>query len=156
MPVARPLFDWTLDGDGVHHYRNTHMPEALLQFEIHPTSGVPIFRQVMDQVRALVASGRLKPGDMLPSVRQMAAELQVNMMTVSKAYARLEAEGILERARGQGMLVAEQRAAAKGSAAARQAELKPLAEPLVTRGQQLGLTDGQIVDVVKGVLKERR
>lgn len=132
------------------------MPDFTLQFEIHPTSGVPIFRQVMDQVRALIASGRLKPGDMLPSVRQMAAELQVNMMTVSKAYARLEAEGVLERARGQGMLVAEQRAAAKESVAARQAELKSLADPLVTRGQQLGLTDGQIVDVVKGVLRERR
>ena len=134
------------------------MPDAALQFEIHPTSGVPIFRQVMDQVRALVASGRLKPGDMLPSVRQMGAELQVNMMTVSKAYTRLEAEGVLERARGQGMLVAEATTArsAKSPVAARQEELRPLAEPLVTRAMQLGLSDEQTLAVVKSVIKERR
>src|SRR5438094_6067156 len=91
----------------VYHYCNTHMPDIPFQFEIHPSSGVPIYRQVMDQVKALASSGRLRPGDMLPSVRQMAVELQINMMTVSKAYARMEAEGVLERARGQGMLIAE-------------------------------------------------
>jgi GntR family transcriptional regulator len=132
------------------------MPDAPLLFEIHPSSGVPIYRQLMDQVKALAASRRLKPGDMLPSVRQMAVELQVNMMTVSKAYARLEAEGVLERARGQGMLVAASQIATNGSLAQRQAELKPLAEPLVTRGQQLNLTNAQVLDVVKSVLQERR
>ena len=81
------------------------MSNLPLQFEIHPSSGVPIYRQIMDQVRAQTASGRLKPGDLLPSVRQMAVDLAVNMMTVSKAYARLEIEGVLERDRGTGMRV---------------------------------------------------
>ncbi len=130
------------------------MPDIPFQFEIHPSSGVPIYRQVMDQVKALASSGRLKPGDMLPSVRQMAVELQINMMTVSKAYARLEAEGVLERARGQGMLIAEARP--KTTLAQRHAELRPLAEHIVTRGMQLNLSDDQILAVVKSVLKERR
>ncbi len=131
------------------------MASVPIQFEIHPSSGVPIFRQIMDQVRAQVASGRLKAGDLLPSVRQMGAELQVNMMTVSKAYSRLEAEGVLERDRGMGMRV---RTASPTSASVgdRQQELRELVDHVATRGLQLGLTDEQIVAVVKMVLKERR
>lgn len=131
------------------------MSNLPLRFEIHPSSGVPIFRQIMDQVRAQIASGRLKPGDKVPSVRQMAVDLAVNMMTVSKAYSRLEAEGVLERDRGMGM-----RVRALGSVSARvadrQRELRELVEHVVTRGLQLGLTDEQIIAVVQTVLKERR
>lgn len=131
------------------------MSNIPLRFEIHPSSGVPIFRQIMDQVRAQVASGRLKPGDLVPSVRQMAVDLAVNMMTVSKAYSRLEADGVLERDRGTGM-----RVRAAGSVASRvtdrQRELRELAEHVVTRGLQLGLTDEQIIAVMQTVLKERR
>ena len=125
-----------------------------LQFEIHPSSGVPIFRQIMDQVKAQIASGRLKPGELLPSVRQMGAELAVNMMTISKAYSRLESEGVLERDRGMGMRV--RAVTVSGSVADRQRELKELVDHVVTRGLQLGLTDEQIQAVVKTVLKERR
>ena len=73
------------------------MVNPSIQFEVHPSSGVPIYRQLMDQVRAMIASGQLADGDLLPSVRLMADELQVNMMTVSKAWSRLEVEGVLER-----------------------------------------------------------
>jgi GntR family transcriptional regulator len=59
-------------------------------FQVNPSSGMPIYRQLMDQVRALVASGRLAEGDLLPSVRQVGQDLQVNQMTVSKAYSLLE------------------------------------------------------------------
>ncbi len=131
------------------------MSNLPIQFEIHPSSGVPIFRQIMDQVRAQVASGRLKPGDLVPSVRQMAVDLQVNMMTVSKAYSRLEAEGLLERDRGTGMRVRGQ-VEHLGSVTNRQAELRDLVDHVATRGLQLGLTDEQIISVVKTVLKERR
>ena len=137
------------------------MQSNSLEFAVQPTSGVPIYRQLMDQVRSLVSSGRLRPGDRLPSVRQMAAELEVNMMTVSKAYARLEADGVLERERGLGMRVPE--AASRGAAAApmasvaeRQQELKPIADELATRAWQLKLTDAQTLDVVRRVLKDRK
>ena len=58
------------------------MDKSAIQFEVHPSSGVPIYRQIMDQVRAMIVSGRLNGGELLPSVRQMAEDLQVNMMTV--------------------------------------------------------------------------
>lgn len=125
-----------------------------LQFEIHPSSGVPIFRQIMDQVRAQISSGRLKPGDLLPSVRQMSAALAVNMMTVSKAYSRLEADGLLERDRGTGMRV--RTVQVRGTVAERQAELRSLMEHVVTRGLQLGLTEDQMRTVLIQTIKERR
>lgn len=130
------------------------MVNPSIQFEVHPSSGVPIYRQLMDQVRAMIASGHLTDGDLLPSVRQMADELQVNMMTVSKAWSRLEIEGVLERVRGRGMRVSS--GVASGPLRERKADLKPLVEPMITRGQQLGLTDEQILDVVKSVLKGRK
>jgi GntR family transcriptional regulator len=138
----------------VHYSRNTHMHNTKLSIEIHPSSGVPIYRQLMDQITALIASGRLAEGTLLPSVRQVAEDLQINMMTVSKAYARLQADGVLERDRGVGMRVKAR--SANGSVAARQAELKPFAEQLVTRGWQLQLTPAQIQQVVHQALKERR
>jgi GntR family transcriptional regulator len=130
------------------------MTDAALEFEIHPSSGVPIYRQIMDQVRALVAGRRLEAGEMVPSIRQLAADLDVNMMTVSKAYARLETEGVLERVRGTGMRVCDARPVA--SAAERQRELAPLVEGLVTRALQLGLSEAQVVSLVRHQLKERQ
>ena len=137
------------------------MQTPSLEFAVQPTSGVPIYRQLMDQVRSLVSSGRLKPGDRLPSVRQMAADLEVNMMTVSKAYTRLEADGVLERERGLGMRVPETAsrdaaAAPKASVAERQQELRPIADELATRAWQLKLTDAQTLDAVRQVLKDRK
>lgn len=130
------------------------MTDASITFEIQPNSGVPIYRQIMDQVRALAGSDRLPEGTMLPSIRQLATDLEVNMMTVSKAYARLEADGVLERVRGTGMRL--RRPTALGSVAARQRELAPLADAMVTRAAQLNLTEQQTLAVVKSVLKERR
>ena len=91
----------------------------------------------------------------------MAVDLQVNMMTVSKAYARLEADGVLERERGLGMRVPDAATrggvgAPKAPVAERQQELRPIAEELATRAWQLKLTDDQTLSVVKSVLKERK
>lgn len=129
------------------------MQNPPLQFEVHPSSGVPIYHQIMNQVQALIASGQLAEGELLPSVRSMANELEINMMTVSKAYSKLEADGIIERVRGMGMRVLPQKV--DGTAHSRKAELKDEAERLITRAQQLGLTDEQILSVIQSVLKER-
>jgi GntR family transcriptional regulator len=107
----------------------------------------------MDQLRAMVASQRLKPGELVPSVRQLAESLEVNLMTVSKAYARLEAEGVLERDRGIGMRVRAH--APASSVKERQQELRPFAEQLAHRGWQAQLSNEQILAVLHSVLKER-
>jgi GntR family transcriptional regulator len=77
---------------------------VLLQIDHH--SGVPIYRQVMDQIRRQVMAGQLPEGEQLASVRDLAGQLNVNPMTVSKAYTLLEMEGLLERRRGVGLFVA--------------------------------------------------
>ena len=76
----------------------------LLQIDHH--SGQPIYRQVIEQVRRQILAGQLRAGEQLPSVRELAAQLHVNPMTVSKAYSLLEMEGLLERRRGVGLFVA--------------------------------------------------
>jgi GntR family transcriptional regulator len=122
------------------------------QFEVHPSSGVPIYLQIIEQINALIAGGNLSEGDMLPSVRQMATELGVNPMTISKAYSRLEAEEIVERVRGKGMQV--RKSALSGNARERLKELKPLLAQAIVRGRQLGLTDDQIQSLVNQLLRE--
>jgi GntR family transcriptional regulator len=75
-------------------------------FSIQPTSAEPIYRQIVEQLRRLIAGGQIAPGQLLPSVRDVAGFHAINPMTVSRAYGMAEAEGLLERLRGKGMAVA--------------------------------------------------
>ncbi len=77
----------------------------ILDIDYH--SGLPIYRQIIDQVAQQVLSGELPPGQQLETVRDLAGRLKVNPMTVSKAYSQLESEGLLLRRRGIGLFVAE-------------------------------------------------
>jgi GntR family transcriptional regulator len=79
----------------------------LLEIDHH--GGVPIYRQVIEQVRRQIMAGQLNEGQQLDSVRELAAQLRVNPMTISKAYALLEIEGLVERRRGIGLFVANVR-----------------------------------------------
>jgi len=76
----------------------------LLEIDHH--SGVPIYRQVMRQIRQQIMTDGLRPGEQVEPVRELATRLKVNPMTISKAYAFLEAEGLLERRRGVGLFAA--------------------------------------------------
>ena len=76
----------------------------LLEIDHH--SGVPIYRQIKDQIREQIMAGRLKNGEQLISVRELAVQLKVTPVTVSKAYSAMEAEGFLERRRGIGLFIA--------------------------------------------------
>src|SRR5437899_7472251 len=143
-----------LDATALLHYSiNAHMHMTSIYFQVSPSSGLPIYRQLMDQVRALVASGRLAEGDLLPSVRQVAQGLQVNQMTVSKAYSLLERDGVVERLRGQGMRVNHK--SPRGTIKERQNELRPLLEQVVTQAYQLALTREQVLAALDPLLKER-
>lgn len=77
----------------------------LLEIDHH--SGVPIYRQIKDQVREQIMAGRLIEGEQLISVRELAAQLKVTPVTISKAYSAMETEGLLERRRGIGLFIAE-------------------------------------------------
>lgn len=79
----------------------------LLEIDHH--SGVPIYRQVIEQIREQIVAGQLKQGQQLSSVRELAEQLRVNPMTISKAYSLLELEGLVERRRGMGLFAARLR-----------------------------------------------
>ena len=78
---------------------------AGVPFRLDPASGVPFYRQVIDQVLLAVADGRLKPGVQLPTVRALAVELSVNLNTVARAYREMEIRGIVETQQGTGTFV---------------------------------------------------
>jgi DNA-binding transcriptional regulator YhcF (GntR family) len=122
-------------------------------FTLDPHSGIPIYRQLMDQVRWLAASNRLKPGDALPSVRELALEHAVNAMTISKAYSLLEAEGILTRQRGKPMTVAAD-LGRKESKAMRLQRLAELISPLATAAKQLQLDTDDVLAAVREALEK--
>ncbi len=113
-------------------------------------SGVPVFRQIQDQVRFLVASGVLASGSELPSTRALAAELGLNPMTVSKAYAWLEREGVLERRPGRALLVRAR--APRAQASARRAELEAELRSAVFAAEKLGFTAEQALEIYREML----
>jgi GntR family transcriptional regulator len=76
-----------------------------MRFELNFKSGKPVYLQVVDQVKAAVASGAAQPGDTLPSIRPLAEELRVNRNTVAKAYTELERQGVIDTAAGRGCFI---------------------------------------------------
>ena len=77
----------------------------MINFTLDYSSGVPIYRQIIDQIRFGIVSGRLKLGEQLPTVRALAVELKVNLNTVAKAYKELEIKDILETQQGSGTFI---------------------------------------------------
>jgi uncharacterized protein YegL/DNA-binding transcriptional regulator YhcF (GntR family) len=125
----------------------------LLQIDHH--SGQPIYRQVIDQIRRQVVAGQLREGEQLPSVRDLAGQLRVNPMTISKAYSLLEMEGLLERRRGVGLFVRRIRKDQKS-----QTKTQLLEQALtkaVTTAIQLNIPQEQVHEVTERLInKEQR
>jgi GntR family transcriptional regulator len=121
-----------------------------VSIQVLPNSGVPIYRQLMEQLKAQVAGGRLPAGEFLPSVRQVAEELQVNPMTVSKAYSLLERDGVVELIRGQGMRVKEMATNGK----VRREAILPLLKQVAATAQQLALKPEQVIAQLKPLLED--
>jgi GntR family transcriptional regulator len=126
-----------------------------LLFQVQPGSGVPIYRQIIDQVNRMVISGYLKPGDELPSVRQVASDLEVNQMTISKAYSLLEAAGVLERNRGRRMAVAASQGEPE-SPAKRLELIRPALIEVVTQANQLALPKEVVLKEFTKLLEEEK
>lgn len=123
----------------------------LITLERH--SGQPVFRQIVEQVRFQVASGILEPGSPIPSTRELAARLGINPMTVSKAYAALEQEGVLDRRPGLALVVRARSTAGRGDE--QRAELARALRPAIDAVEQLGLSAEEALAVFRSALAER-
>lgn len=112
---------------------------------VQPAASEPIYRQIVEQLRRLIAGGQLAAGDALPSVREVAGFHAINPMTVSRAYSLAEADGLLERQRGRGMVVANVRRASL-SATHRLALLEPQLEALARHASELELPAASVLE----------
>lgn len=117
-------------------------------FILKPHSGVPIYRQLSEQIRRMASSGHLPPGTELPSIRDLALQHAINPMTVSKVYSLLEAEGVLERHRGKPMTVAKP-ARTQSPASRRLEQLEPHVDQLVLAARQLELAENDVVKALR-------
>lgn len=119
----------------------------MLHFQINPHSGVPVYRQMIDQVRYYVASQTLKPGDQLPSIRELAQKLAVNPTTIVRVYSDLEHEGIIEMRHGKGAFVAA--ASRRMTAVERERALRALARQLAVEAAQMGAPASQALKILR-------
>jgi GntR family transcriptional regulator len=115
------------------------------QFSIRPGAAEPIYRQIADQIRRLILSNQLVAGDSLPSVREVAGRHAINPMTVSRAYGLLEAEGLLTRQRGRGMVVAPRQRRGQ-SDDRRLAQLEPKLGDVARAARELGLPHEMVLE----------
>ncbi len=118
-------------------------------FNIDPSSGVPIYRQLVDQVKQGVAGGVLRAGDRLPSVRDLALELTINPHTVAKAYQELERDGVIEVPRGRGAFVAASDLAPKPNREYQERILGDTIARLVAEAHRLQFEPDEVVEMLR-------
>ena len=115
-----------------------------MQFQLDIKSGVPFYRQIIDQVRSAIASGRLEPGQRLPTVRQLAVDLSINPNTVSRAYTELELTGLVETQMGSGTFVGHQEV--NQDDVEKQRMLDQICQELLSRGSTYGFSLEEIME----------
>jgi GntR family transcriptional regulator len=114
------------------------------QLKLDLRSGVPVYRQIIDQVRGGMASGTLAAGDQLPTVRQLAVDLEINPNTVMRAYRELELGGMLETHQGTGTFISDKKVSRNN--AERERQLDQLAGEIAARAGAAGFTIDELLE----------
>lgn len=121
-------------------------------FALDLATGVPVYRQIIDQVSVGVASGALAAGDQLPTVRQLAVDLSVNPNTVIRAYRELEIRGVIETQQGTGTFVSKQKP--RRDDTQRQKRLEQITSDFVARAGREGFTLAEITEQLNELAEE--
>ena len=119
-----------------------------MQIEIDLTSKVPIYVQIIDQIKHMIATGVLRPDDQLPTVRQMATDLRVNFNTIARAYRMLDDEGLISTQHGRGTYILSLPSERSGELL-RQQDLDWLTRHFLNEAAQLGYSADQVNQVLK-------
>jgi GntR family transcriptional regulator len=117
-----------------------------ISIQLDATSGVPFYRQIIDRVRAAVATGELSSGDRLPTVRQLAVDLSINPNTVSRAYTELELTGLVETQMGSGTFVGSRPIAPDD--VERRRLLDRMCQEFLSRASAHGFTLDDVLDIL--------
>jgi GntR family transcriptional regulator len=132
--------------------RSAELEVQPFAFRLDAHSGVPVYRQLIDQVQAGIASGALAAGAQLPTVRQVAVDLTINPNTVSRAYREMEIRGLLDTQQGTGTFVADRRV--EFSKDERERQLAQLTGEFVSRAGAAGFTLKQLIKALKDLQPE--
>jgi GntR family transcriptional regulator len=127
----------------------------MITFALNPKSGVPIYRQIQDQIRYGIASGRLRPGEQLPTMRALAVDLSVNPNTVIRAYTELERQGVLTTEQGSGTFVAPVPAVTLGPGEP-QAKVRALCAEFLAEAAQYGFGPDEVLRAIRQLTGERQ
>ena len=125
-------------------------PPFRFRLDLH--SGVPVYRQLIDQVRVGIASGSLSVGDQLPTVRQLAVDLSINPNTVARAYRELELGGVLETHQGTGTFISAQKP--RGSDEERSRQLAQIVADSVARAGAIGYAVEDLIEELRELIAE--
>jgi GntR family transcriptional regulator len=123
---------------------NTAQNEQAFRFRLDLASGMPVYRQIIDQVLGGIAAGTLEPGAQLPTVRQVAVDLAINPNTVSRAYRELEIRGVLETQQGTGTFISRQKI--KRDDVERRRRLSQIVSEFVSRAGAAGFTVAELIE----------
>jgi GntR family transcriptional regulator len=126
---------------------------AAFAFRLDDSTGVPVYRQLIDQVTGAIASGSLAAGNQLPTVRQVAVDLAINPNTVMRAYRELEIRGILETQQGTGTFISRQKP--KRPDAERQRQLTQLVSDFLARAGAAGFTVEELLEQIHEPFADR-
>lgn len=125
-----------------------------MYFHIEDGSGVPVYLQLKEQVLHAISRGRLKPGDQLPTVREVAVDLTINPNTVNRAYAELEREGMLSSHRGRGTFVSE--AGKRADVSTQETRLADIARRALGEARSYGFAPKDVLRAVAAAAREDR
>jgi GntR family transcriptional regulator len=125
------------------------MDNVLEQWQVEYNSGIPVYRQIINQTLAAVAAGAFKPGDQLPTIRALSERLNVNPNTVAKAYRELELKGLIVSERGSGSFIQARPPAAAPGAREKKAKLKDMYHRLLADAASSGLTESELLSFIK-------
>jgi GntR family transcriptional regulator len=124
----------------------------VILFRVTPQTGEPIYEQLIRQIKHAIASGAMKEGDQLPTVRDLAAKLVINPNTVSRAYRELEREGLVETTAGRGSFVKV--SPPKLFREERKKRLQPYLQQLIAEARVLNFADDELIELLKDMLRK--
>jgi GntR family transcriptional regulator len=126
----------------------------MMEFKLDPKSGVPFYKQIVDQIRFGISSGSLKVGEQLPTVRALAVQLKINLNTVTKAYKELEIQKILETQQGTGTFIGS--AEFKIEDDERNGKLKSICEEFLSIASAYGIKVEEIINELNNIKGEEK
>jgi GntR family transcriptional regulator len=129
--------------------RDAEIESPVFVFRLDAHSGVPVYRQLIDQVQAAVATGQMRAGDQLPTVRHVAVELAINPNTVMRAYREMEIRGMLDTQQGTGTFIAERRI--EISKEEKERQLGQLVGEFVARAGSAGITVSELIENLRAM-----